>query len=557
MARKFLTPIDLGKLELQNARIQNLSTSNKPATPVEGQIYYDTDDHVLKTWNGTAWITSNQGIQGETGAQGTEGAQGTTGAQGETGTQGADGSNGAQGAEGAQGTEGAQGAEGAQGIQGEQGLQGFEGLQGIQGEQGVQGYEGAQGIEGAQGTTGAQGETGTQGEQGLQGAEGMQGAQGENAGIMSVGSGLSLSGGGELTVDTTTIATKSYVDATAQGLDVKQSVDVATTGPITLSGEGLNDDGNSYYSGQRVLVKNQATTINNGIYAVNKDGAWSKTIDGTTNTGAFTFVETGPNAGKGFVQLADGTWSQFSESGQYITSANTTSFVVTSGELALQSTVAGDGIDLTSGVLSVSTTLSGKTLENPTVSLTPFSSSNAQMSYQSSQWVISQTGHTFQTGDTVTISGATTGEFFDINGSWTVDFVSGNYWSAAAIRAGVGETPFYFASNWGTFTGAASGSSVTVSSTELGYLDGVTSAIQTQLNAKVGRYTTVITPESPYSQTSWTLTHGLGTKNAIVNVRDTFGNIVETDLSTGTDTVTVGFAVAPASGETYTVVVHV
>ena len=102
MARKFLTPIDLGKLELQNARIQNLATVNKPANPVEGQIYYDTDDKVVKTWNGTAWINASQGTQG---VQGTVGAQGTAGAQGldgANGTQGTEGSTGAQGTDGAQ-----------------------------------------------------------------------------------------------------------------------------------------------------------------------------------------------------------------------------------------------------------------------------------------------------------------------------------------------------------------------------------------------------------------------------------------------------------------------
>jgi hypothetical protein len=67
----------------------------------------------------------------------------------------------------------------------------------------------------------------------------------------------------------TDIANKQYVDSVAAGRDWKESVRVATTANLTIASPGATINGVTMAANDRVLVKNQTTGSENGIYVWN------------------------------------------------------------------------------------------------------------------------------------------------------------------------------------------------------------------------------------------------------------------------------------------------
>ena len=144
-------------------------------------------------------------------------------------------------------------------------------------------------------------------------------------------------------------ANKGYVDGVAQGLDVKDSVVATTTANGTLSSafaNGQSIDGVTLQTGDRILIKNQSTASQNGIYNVQASGAPSRATDmatGANAAGAFVFVEQGTvNAENGFTCTSD--------TGSAVVGTNNLTFAQFSGAGQV---IAGDGLDKSGNTLSV------------------------------------------------------------------------------------------------------------------------------------------------------------------------------------------------------------
>jgi hypothetical protein len=168
--------------------------------------------------------------------------------------------------------------------------------------------------------------------------------------------------------DAADAVTKAYVDSVAEGLHIHEAAVAATTGNVNLANALENGDvldGITLATGNRILVKNQTTQSENGIYVVQASGQPTRALDFDTATevdsGDFVFVYSGTaNASTGWVQTnrpaTIGTdpivFAQFSGAGTYL---------------------AGNGLTLTGNSFSINTSITAdistaQTLTNKSIS---------------------------------------------------------------------------------------------------------------------------------------------------------------------------------------------
>jgi len=295
-------------------------------------------------------------------------------------------------------------------------------------------------------------------------------------------------------------ANKGYVDSVAQGLDVKDSVKVATTANITLSGT-QTIDGVAVSADERVLVKDQSTASQNGLYLC-KASTWTRTDDlaaGADAAGAFAFVEQGTVNG-------DNAFVCSSDKGSAVTGTNNLTFVQFSGAGQV---IAGNGLDKSGNTLSVDLKANGGLVIESTevaVDLTASSITGTLAVGDGGTGSTSASAARTALGLAIgTNVQAFDAQLTDIAGLTPTDsnFIVGDgsnfvLESGATARASLGAQAS--ATDLTNLSSCESGGSAalaaltsteigildgaTLTTTELNYVDGVTSAIQAQLDAK-------------------------------------------------------------------------
>lgn len=228
-------------------------------------------------------------------------------------------------------------------------------------------------------------------------------------------------------VNSTDIANKYYVDSVAQGLGPKAACQVGTTVNISLTGLQTIDTYTTL-AGDRVLVKNQSTSSQNGIYIASAS-AWTRSTDmdvWSEVPGAYTVLLNGSQSNTGWVSTAAQTgtigvtampWVQFSAASTYY---------------------AGTGLTLASNTFSITNTgVTANTYGSTSQTVTFVINAQGQITSATSQNIaIAATQITSGTIDSARISGSYTG----ITGVGTITAGTWNGTTIAVANGGTGAT---------------------------------------------------------------------------------------------------------------------
>jgi hypothetical protein len=320
---------------------------------------------------------------------------------------------------------------------------------------------------------------------------------------------------------TTDAATKAYVDSVAQGLSVKTSVRVATTANITLSGT-QTIDGIAVIAGDRVLVKNQSTTTQNGVYDVSA-GAWSRSTDSDTGTelvNAFYFVNVGTT-------LQATGWTQ-STPGPITIGSTSIVFNQFSGAADY---VAGAGLSKTGITFDVGTASSSRIVVN---------ADNIDLA---TTGVTAGTYNRFTVDLYGRITSAVAGTTDNlVEGSTNLFFTNAR--AQSAITGGASTITTSNLTLNRALVSDASGKVVvaTTTATEIGYVNGVTSAIQTQLNGKQGLDST-LTALAGLATIADQLIYATGVDTFAMSALTAFGRSLLDDVDATTARNTLGLTI--------------
>ncbi len=401
-------------------------------------------------------------------------------------------------------------------------------------------------------------------------------------------------------------ANKQYVDGVARGLRWKEAVRAASTANATLASAFENGDtldGVVLATNDRILLKDQTTQTENGIYIVNASGAPTRAADLATSSDAKSIAVTVTNGtvnnDRVYIQTEDpavvGTnnllFSQLGGAGTSYTAgagltespAGTFNVVNTNGDITVSANsidlaagVAGGGLTLTAGVLDV-VAGTGITVNANDVALAA-TAAGAGLTHTAG--VLDVVGDASITvganslGLATGVAGAgltlTTGVLAVTNadgsiavGTDTVSIGSGAAGAGLTLTAGVldvvGDASITVGANsLGLATGVA-GAGLTLTSGVLDIVGGGTSGITVSANSiavdsSVARkYSTTI---GNGALTSIAVTHNLGTRAIVWQLYDStsFADVVCDAVRTDANTLTLTFAVAPTTNQ-YTVAV--